>query len=61
MNAQQTPILRTFELCTLQKASQPNRNIVIAMSSNHLTIGETRDDHLFSPKLVISLISQRHS
>ena len=33
MNAHETPILRTFKLCTLQKYLQHNPNIVIVMSS----------------------------
>ena len=48
MNAYGTPKLRTFKLYTLQKCLQLKHNIVIAMSSKHLTIGETQDDALFS-------------
>ena len=49
MNAHKTPMLRTFKPFllydfTLQKSFQLNHNIVIAMSLNHLTIGETQDN-----------------
>jgi hypothetical protein len=40
-----------WELCTLQKLYNLNTIYVIAMSSNHPTIGETKEDPLSSPKL----------
>ena len=48
MNANETPILRTFK-CVHYKASQLNHIIVIAMKSNH----PTKDDPLSSSKFSI--------
>ena len=58
MNAHKTPILKKLTLY-ITKALQLKHNIVIAMSSNQPTIGETKYYPLFSPKL--SLIPQKHS
>jgi hypothetical protein len=51
MNAHETPILRTFKTLYSTKALQMNHNIVIAMNTNHPTVGETNDDPLSSPEL----------
>ena len=43
--------LGNFQTMYITKALQLNQNIVIAMSSNHRTIGKTKDDPLSSPEL----------
>ena len=47
-------MLRTFKLCTIYNDLQLNHNIVIAMSSNNLIIGETQDDPLSSLDLSLT-------
>ena len=42
MNAHETLILKTFKFCTLEMHYIFKHTIVIAMSSNHPTIGENQ-------------------
>lgn len=55
MNSHETSMSRAFELCTLQQDLQLDHNIVIALSSKHPTIRETKDplsfpEFPFTPK-----------
>jgi hypothetical protein len=59
-NVHETPILRTLKLNTLEKSLQLKHVIVVAMSSNHPTVGDTQGNPLSSPSSLLSY-TQRHS
>ena len=58
MNAHEKLILIALRTMYITRALQLNHSSVIAMSSNHLTIRETKGDSLSSREL--SRISQMH-